>query len=471
LQYMVLLDKTILAAATPAEADVAIAVLVALALGFSVILFLLRGKIKAAFSFIAGKLASLRKKEVVEEEKKVALPEEKERELITRITELEEAYRQATERAKQAEEMYDELKAESEEVKRKKEEVDKELEKHKKEFEELTKETRKLVKWVAQRFKRGQYVPTIGWTKRGNPTVLKFTCAIAQIDGGWRALLVDSLTAHPDTGEWYPPLGKPAPNFIFRDQDGFEPDNPEHTVLFDVNFRDWYEDLILTREDPKAKPVAFMLGVDEDGQPNHRLEYGAPIDIRQLRQQNRALKVENARLRYRMSKVEEEMWRTKYDFEREKDLREHYERINKELKAALAMRDEIIELQVDESEIMRAAVRSRERREYAWRRRLRQTEDEYYDEVIEPRIRGIPGYQYFQQLGRERQQQMLAKLYPIALTESKMYGIETRGKDMYDVVTEWLRQKYEKEGKDISAVLDEYGLKEDVGEILRGGFA
>jgi len=401
----------------------------------------------------------------------VELPEDKEKAYAGKIAQLEERLRQMVERAKKAEEAYDELRAQFEKVQKEKQEVTKKVEEKDKEVEELLKESNKLVKWMPMRFNRGEYVPVVMWTKRGNPMVLKFVCGIAFINGGWRALLVDRLTTKPEKGEWYPPLDKPGAEFIFRDQYGFNPDDPRHTVLFDINFRNWEEDLKITRDDPRARPVAFMFGVDEDGNPVHRLEYGAPIDIRQLRSENRALKRQVGGLRYRLSQLEDQLWDTKHQLQIERDRREHLERENKLLKARMSEIDEVLAIQMDESEILRNFARTMKRREYAFKRQFSEVEDEYIAEVITPQLRGVPGAEYLQKVGKEKMAQMFSKLYPIALSEAKMYGIDTAGKSMFDVVSEWLHEKYEREQKDLAAVLEDYGLREEVADIIRSSYA
>ena len=385
------------------------------------------------------------------------------------ISQMVERVRQATERAKILEEKYNELKFEMEKTKKEKNELEEKLKKKDEEIKDVTKEANKLVKWMAHRFKKGQYVPVVLWTKRGNPMVLKFVCSIAYINGGWRALLVDRLTDKPEKGQWYPPLDKPGADFIFRDQKGFNPDDPNHTVLFDINLYDWEDDLKITKSDPEAKAVAFIAGVDEDGNPVHRLEFGAPIDIRKLRAENRALKRQVGALSYRLSKREEELWDARYRLETERDKREHLERENKLLKMRLEELGEVLTIQVDESEIMRTFARAMKRREYAFKKQFRELEDEYVADVITPRLKGIPGYEYFEHAGQEAQMKIISLLYPIALTESKRFDIETQGKSMYDVVSEWLKEKYDKEGKDLAQVLEDYGLRDRVIGLLSGG--
>jgi len=408
--------------------------------------------------------------ERLEKIKPTLLPEDKEKEYVGRIAELEERLRQMTERAKRIEEAYDELKSEYEKTKEEASKVKKQLEEKDKEIDEILKESNKLAKWMAMRFKKGEYVPVVMWTKRGNPMVLKFVCGVAYINGGWRALLVDRLTDKPGKGEWYPPLDKPGAEFIFRDQYGFNPDDPNHTVLFDINLRDWEEDLKISKGDPESKPVAFMFGIDEDGNPVHRLEYGAPIDIRKLRTENRALKRQVGALRYRLSKLEEELWNTRYELEVERDRREHLERENKLLKARMTELDEVLALQIDESEILRNYARAMKRRQYAFKRKFKEVEDEYIAEVITPRLRGIPGAEYLENMGKEKMAQIFSKLAPIAYSEAKMYNIDITGKSMFDVVTEWLKMKYEKENKDLAAVLEDYGLREEISDIIRTSY-
>ncbi|RLI74340.1 hypothetical protein DRO97_06035 [Archaeoglobales archaeon] len=408
--------------------------------------------------------------EEVEVKPDITLPEEKERAYAEKLAQYEERLRQMAERAKKAEEAYDELMAQLKETKKEREEVSQKLQEKDKEIDEMLKESNKLVKWMAMRFNKGEYIPAVMWTKRGNPMLLKFVCSIAFINGGWRALLVDRLTTKPEKGEWYPSLDKPGAEFIFRDQYGFNPDDPRHTVLFDINFRDWEEDLKITRDDPRAKPVAFMFGIDEDGNPVHRLEYGAPIDIRQLRSENRALKRQIGGLRYRLSKIEEDLWNARYNLEIERDRREHLERENKLLKARMSEMEEAFAIQTDESEILRNFARSMKRREYAFKRKFRELEDEYIAEVITPQLRSIPGAEYLEKMGRDKTAQIFSKLYPIALSESKTYGIDTTGKSMFDVVGEWLLQKWEREQKDLSAVLEDYGLREEIADIIRSSY-
>jgi len=406
-------------------------------------------------------------KEEVTEIQKI-LPEDTSRELGTRLAQLEERVRQMVERAKKAEEAYSELKTEHEKIKKEKEELEKKIEEKDKEIEEMLRETNKLVKWMAMRFNRGEYVPVVMWTRRGNPMLLKFVCGIAYINGGWRALLVNRLTDKPSRGEWYPPLDKPGAMFIFRDQPGFDPSDPSHTVLFDISLRDWEEDLKITKSDPKAKPVGFVFGVDEDGNPVHKLEFGVPIDIRKLRQENMALKRENGYLRYRISKLEEQIWDLRHQLEVEKDRKEFLERELKLTKAKLVELEEVYAIQSDESEILRNYARSLRRREYAFRKRFKDLEEEYLAEVMTPTLKGIPGYEYLEKIGRERAMKIISKLYPIAINEADMYGIDTIGKSMDQVVKEWLRAKWEKDHKDLSEILEEYRLLDEVADILRG---
>lgn len=391
---------------------------------------------------------------------------DKEREYMTKLTQMEERLRQMTERAKKVEEAYDELKAEYDKLKKEKEEIEQKLKEKDEEIDKILKESNKLVRWFARRFNKGEYVPLVMWTKRGNAMVLKFVCGVAYINGGWRALLVDRLTDRPEKGEWYPPLDKPGAMFIFRDQPGFNPDDPQHTVLFDVNLHDWMEDLKISKADPHAKPVAFVAGVDEDGNPVHRLEFGAPLDIRRLRAENRKLKTVVGTLRYRISKLEEELWNVRHELQVERDRREHYERENKLLKAKLAEMEEVLAIQMDETEILRQYARSMKRREYAFKKRYKDLEDEYLSDLITPTLKGIPGYEYLEKLGREKCMQIFAKLYPIALAEAKVYGIDTDGKNMQEVVTEWLKAKFDRENKDIVAVLEDLRMLDEVAELL-----
>ena len=398
------------------------------------------------------------------------LPEDKEKQYGETIAQLQERLRQMTERAKKLEEAYDELQFQYKKTKEEKEKVASEVKKKDEEVEEMLKESNKLVKWMAMRFNRGEYVPVVMWTKRGNPMVLKFVCGIAFINGGWRALLVNRLTDKPSKGEWYPSLDKPGAEFIFRDQYGFNPDDPRHTVLFDVNLRDWEEDLKITRDDPKARPVAFMFGIDEDGNPVHRLEYGAPIDIRKLRHENRALKRQVGGLRYQLSRLEEQLWDARYQYEVERDRREHLERENKLLKARMAEVNEVLAIQMDETEIMRGFARSMQVRERAYKRRFKELEDDYVAEVITPQVRGIPGAEYLEKQGKEKVARLFSLLYPTALAEAKTYAIDRTGKSMFEVVSEWLKEKWEREQKDLAAVLEEYGLREEAAEIIRSAY-
>lgn len=436
-------------------------------IGLAVAVALLLYKV-GFFSFLRSLLR--RERGIPEVQKLPEVPRvERREEEETTIARLEEQVRLMAERARKAEEAYDETRAQLEELQKEKEKIQEEVKKRDEEIEELLKESNKLVKWMAVRFNKGEYVPVVMWTKRGNPMVLKFVCGIAQINGGWRALLVSRLTDKPEKGEWYPPLDKPGAEFIFRDQHGFDPDDPRHTVLFDINFRDWEEDLKLTREDPRTRPVAFIFGVDEDGNPVHRLEYGAPIDIRQLRSENRSLKRQVGSLRYRLSRLEEDLWNARYDLEVERDRREHLERENKLLRAQLAEMQESFTVQMDETEIMRSFARTMKRREISFRKQYKDLEDEYLAEVITPQLRGIPGIEYLEKSGKEKMAKVFSLLYPVALSEAKMYNIDTTGKSMFDVVAEWLKEKYEKENKDLASILDEYGYREDVVEIIRGG--
>jgi len=424
---------------------------------------------------VISRLKSLLRREKVEEVKKPReetemvkiLPEDTSRELGTRLAQLEERVRQMAERAKKAEEAYSELKSEHEKIKKEKEELEKKIKEKDKEIDDILKETNKLVKWMAMRFNRGEYIPVVMWTKRGNPMLLKFVCGIAYINGGWRALLVNRLTDKPSKGEWYPPLDKPGAMFIFKDQQGFNPSDPSHTVLFDISLRDWMEDLKITKGDPQAKPVGFVFGVDEEGNPVHKLEFGVPIDIRNLRQENMALKRENGFLRYRISKLEEQIWDLKHQLDVERDRKEFLERQLKLTKSKLVELEEIHAIQADESEILRNYARSLRRREYAFRKRFKDLEDEYLAEIMTPTMKGIPGYEYLEKIGRERAMKIISKLYPIALNEAEVYGIDTTGKNMDQIVKEWLKAKWDHENKDLDDILEDLGIKEDIADILR----
>lgn len=470
-------QMAITSASTMSTESIAVWLVINLILGLAIAVLLYR---YGFFKWLRFKFRRKKSEEVVDKgvdkgildlgSKIERLPEDKEREYAGKVALLEERLRQMTERAKRLEEAYDELKSEYTKTKEEASKTKEELKKKDEEIEELLSESNKLVKWMAMRFRRGEYVPVVMWSKRGNPMVLKFVCGIAHINGGWRALLVDRLTDKPEKGQWYPALDKPGAEFIFRDQYGFNPDDPNHTVLFDINLRDWEEDLKVTRSDPESKPVAFMFGVDEDGQPVHRLEYGAPIDIRKLRSENRALKRQIGAFRYRLSKLEEELWDARYNLEVERDRREHLERENKLLKARMSEMEEAMAIQIDESEILRNYARMLKRREWASRKTLRDVEDEYISELITPRLRGVPGAEYLEHMSKEKVVQLYAKLAPIAYSEAKMYGIDTKGKSMEEVVTEWIKAKFDAEQKDLAAILEDYGLREEVSDLLRGSF-
>jgi hypothetical protein len=111
------------------------------------------------------------------------------------------------------------------------------------------------------------------------------------------------------------------------------------------------------------------------------------------------------------------------------------------------------------------------RREFAYKKRLKDLEDEYMSEIITPDLKGVPGAEYFERLGKDTMLKIFAKLYPIALGEADLYGIDTKGKNMIQIVKEWLKAKYDKENKDMHDVLEDLNMLEEVSEMIRGAYA
>ena len=391
---------------------------------------------------------------------------ESEKILTESMQELKRRLEQEKEARKKVEEKYDELRVEYQKVIEEVKKKDEELKKTQEKVKEIEEESKKLVKIVHKRYKKGQYIPAILWTERGNPLPYKFVVEIAWVNGGYRALLVDSITADPSTGEWFPPLHMPAPNFCFRDDPGFNPDDPDHSVLFDVNRHDWEEDLKVTQNDPHAKPVALTFGIDIKGNPIHKLQYGAPIHINTLRAENRNLK-RQVMMYYHRWKETEEKWRdAEYRYQMEKDLREHLEREVKMLKAQLyELRDALL-LMGDEIEVARDAWESEKRRRIAATKRALKAEEMFDAYFGRPMISELPGAEFFEHKSKEKQAEIIALLAPIARIEAKQYGIETKGKSDEEMVYEWLKAKYERENKTLTDVLRETGLDTKVADIL-----
>jgi len=422
---------------------------------------------------IVPSLPKIRSKEYKiedEELEKVRIvPHKSDTELLEEKAEiLKERVLQEKERAKKLEEIYDELRVEFEKTKDELKRKDEEIKKKEEVTQTIEEESKKLARFIAKRYKKGQYIPVVLWTKRGNPMPYKFVVEIGWVNGGWRALLVDSITARPETGQWFPPLDKPAPNFKFRDDPGFNPDDPHHSVLFDISARDWEEDLKVSRADPYAKPVAFSFGIDEEGNPIHKLDYGAPVHINTLRAENRNLKRQLMRYMHVSRETEYKLRDVEYQLQMEKDLRQHLEKELKLLRTQLYETKDITMLMGDELEAAREAFRSQKLRRMAAHRRAEEAEklfDAYY---ARPAISELPGAEYLEHQSKDKTQKLYSMLAPIARVEAKMYDIDTTGKDDKDIVNEWLNEKYKKENKTLGDVLREYGLDIDAVSILKG---
>lgn len=422
---------------------------------------------------IKEKLPKLRRKHEEEPEYEEVKPSEKpptEKEVLEERARIyKERALQEKERAKKLEEKAYELMNEYEKVKEEVKKKEEELKKTNETLKTMEEESKKLSKIVISRYGKGKRIPVVLWTKRGNPMPYKFVAEVAWINGGYRALLIDSITAKPETGEWFPPLDKPAPNFIFRDDPGFNPDDPHHSVLFDINARDWEEDLKITKADPHAKPVALSFGIDEEGNPIHRLEYGAPIHINTLRAENRNLKRQVMRYMHMLRETEYKLRDVEYQLQMEKDLRQHAEKELALLRAQLYETRDIAMLMGDELEAAREAFRTQRLRRYAAYRRAEEAEKLYDAYYGRPAISELPGAEYLEHQSKDKTQQLFAMLASIARAEAKNYNIDTTGKNNEQIVTEWLAKKYEKEGKTLSDILREYGLEMDAISILRGG--
>ncbi len=400
------------------------------------------------------KLPSLKKEEVREGEGEgveTKLPtreseSEKEKFIEKQMELLKERAKQEQERAKKIEEKYDELRVEYEKAK----EIAKRKEEEAKKAQELAKkmeeESEKLVRIISKRYKKGHYIPAVLWTKRGNALPYKFVVEMGWVNGGWRALLVDSITADPETGEWFPSLDKPAPNFLFRDDPGFEPDNPQHSVLFDVNRHEFEEDLKISQADPESKPVALIFGVDLEGNPVHRLQYGAGIHINTLRAENRKLKVELMKYMHMLRETQARLSDAEYKYQMEKDLREHLEKEMRLLKAQVYELKDAAVLASDELEAAREAFRTQRLRRIAAERRAQEAEkmfDAYYGR---PQVYETSIQPYLEQKSKEIDAKIVAMLAPIARREASMYGIEKKGRSDEEIVDDWIKKKVEQEG-------------------------
>jgi len=374
------------------------------------------------------------------------------------------------ERAKRLEEAYDELRTEYEKLKSMVKEKDEEIKKKDEKIKKIEEESKKLVRIADKRYKKGHRIPAILWTKRGNALPYKFVVEIAWVNGGYRALLVDSPVAKPDSGEWFPPLDKPAPQFCFKDDPGFNPNDPSHIVLFDVNRHDWEEDLKVTQRDPISRPVALVFGIDEDGNPIHRTYMGSAISIQQLRGENRSLKLEIFRLRHINTEMENKIKELEYRLTMEKDLREHLEKEVQILRSQLFEMRNITTLMGDELEAAREAFRVQKLRKAAALRRAEEAE-KLFDAYFGRTKAGItPLAELLEEKSKEKDAKIVALLAPIARREAKAYGIDKTGMSDEEIVDEWIKKKVKEEGmKGWLDLLQTLGIDMDIRNIIREG--
>ena len=421
-----------------------------------------------------------------EEEGKVPIEEMDQRPTrVTRVvppTEREEIYKEAVEELKRRieqekearkkiEERFDELRTEYDKLREETKRKEDQLKEAEEKMSKMEEESSKLVKIIEKRYKKGRYIPVILWSERGSALPYRFVVEIGWVNGGYRALLVDSITADPSTGEWFPPLHMPAPNFCFMDDPGFNPDDPGHSVLFAVNRHDWEEDLKVTRADPEAKPPALVFGIDIKGNPVHPLRYGAPININTLRSENRALK-RQVGLYYHKWKETEEKWRdAEFRYEIERQRREYLEEQVRWLKSQLYESRDALLLLGDEAEFMKDAIESEKRRRIVTTKRLLKTEELVDSELMKPGVSLLPGSKYFEQKTMEKEAEIVALLAPIARREAKAYEIDVKGKTDEEIVDEWIRKKYENENKTLADILRDYGLEDKFINIILGGMA
>lgn len=377
------------------------------------------------------------------------------------LEELESVAKMESEARKRLEEQLAEMEKYKEDLEEKISSKDQEVKERNDKIKSMEDESRRQARFYVRRWARGERMPVVKWTINGNPVLMQYCAGVVPDGGGYRAILVDNPRKDPEKGhEVYPPPDKPAPKFIFRDDPGFNPNDPSHSVLFDVSTTLWQRDAQVTEASPTSYPVGYSFGIDDEGNPIHSLKHGMIQDISQLRQENLKLKNEANRYWIELTKEQHKTSQLEYDLSVYKDRADSLKSENDFLRMQMYDMKDAHDLQSHEMEVVKKTSRINELRGMAHERLGKEAEERLDKVLSRPRVGGD---------GRGGKE-IYRKLHPIAELESQNYGIDVDkyANDPEGLVKEWLSAKYQQDNMTLEDVVNAYNLSSEFRRSILG---